>query len=113
MDDAPRLKTRLWIQAQIRLCDIESIPAVVVHRGDADAGAVLLKINRLGDGCEVLTRFRGLDGEAGWMRGTGPDPVMEQEADDYVRRQLDRDRDVWVLEIEDPNGRYRLDGRIL
>ncbi len=112
MDDA-RLKTGLWVQAQIRLCDIDSIPAVVIHRGDADAGAVLLKINRLVDGCEVLTRFRGLDGEPGWLRGTGPDPVDEREADDYVRRQIDRDPDVWVIEIEDPKGRYRLDGPIL
>ncbi len=112
MDDA-RLKTGLWIRAQIRLCDIDSIPAVVVHRGDDDAGAVLLKINRLRDGCEVLTRFRGLDGEQGWLRGTGADTVEEAEADDYVRRHIGRDPDVWVLEIEDPNRRYRLDGPIL
>ncbi len=112
MDDA-RLKTGLWVRAQIRLCDIDSIPAVVVHRGDGDAGAVLLKINRLADGCEVLTRFRGLDGEPGWLLGTGPDPVDEGEADDYVQRQIGRDPDVWVIEIEDPKGRYRLDGPIL
>jgi hypothetical protein len=112
MDEA-RLKTGLWVRAQIRLCDIESIPIVVVHRGDADAGAVLLKMNRLGDGCEVLTRFRGLDGEQGWLRGTGPDPVDEPEADDYIRRQIDRDPDVWVIEIEDPRGHYPLDGPIL
>ncbi len=111
MDEA-RVKTGLWVQAQIRLCDIESIPVVVVHRGDADAGAVLLKMNRLGDGCEVLTRFRGLDGEQGWLRGTGPDPVAEPEADDYIQRQIDRDPDVWVVEIEDPRGRYPLDGPI-
>ncbi len=111
MDEA-RVKTGLWVQAQIRLCDIESIPVVVVHRGDADAGAVLLKMNRLGDGCEVLTRFRGLDGEQGWLRGTGPDPVAEPEADDYIRRQIDRDPDVWVVEVEDPRGRYPLDGPI-
>ena len=112
MDDA-RLKTGLWIKAQIRLCDIGSIPAVVAQRGDADAGAVLLKINRLADGCEVLTRFRGLDGELGWLRATGPDPVEEREADDYVRRQIERDPDLWVLEIEDPKGLYQLDGPIL
>jgi hypothetical protein len=112
MDDA-RPKTRLWVQAQIRLCDIESIPAVVVNRGDADAGAVLLKINRLAEGCVVFTRFRGLDGESGWLQATGPEPVDEGDADDYIRRQLHRDPDVWVVEIEDPKGRYQLDGPIL
>ena len=85
----------------------------MVHRGDSDASAVLLKINRLAEGCVVLTRFRGLDGEPGWLRGTGPEPVDEPEADDYVSRQIDRDPDVWVIEIEDPKGLYRLDGPIL
>jgi hypothetical protein len=112
MDDA-RLKTGLWIKAQIRLCDIGAIPAVVSHRGDADAGAVLLKINRLGGGCEVLSRMRSLDGELGWLRGTGTDPVDEAAADDYVRRQIERDPDLWVLEIEDPGGRYEFDGPLL
>ena len=110
MDD-PRLKTGLWVQSQIRLCDILSIPAVVVHRGDSDAGAVLLKINRLEDGCDVFTRFLGRDGEAGWLRGTGS--VGEGEADYYVRRQIDRDPDVWVIEIEDPKDRYQFDGPIM
>ena len=110
MDNA-RLKTGLWVQSQIRLCDVHSIPAVVVHRGDRDAGAVLLKINRQSDGCEVLTRFRGLDGELGWLRGTGP--VDEGEADNYVQRQIDRDPDVWVIEIEDPKDRYQFDGPIM
>ena len=109
----PRLKTGLWVKSQIRLCDIDSIPAVVVHRGDSDAGAVLLKINRLGDGFEVLTQFRGLDGEPGWLRVTGPNPVDEGEADNYVRRQIDRDPDVWVIEIEDPKDRYQFDGPIM
>ena len=112
MDDA-RLKTGLWIKAQIRLCDIGAISAVVSHRGDADAGAVLLKIDRLAGGCEVLSRMRSLDGELGWIRGTGPDPVDEAAADDYVRRQIERDPDLWVLEIEDPLGRYELDGPLL
>ena len=101
------------MQAQIRICDLNVIPVVVSRRGDPEAGSVLLKFNRLELGCEVLTRFRGVDGEAGWLRGTGESPVEESAADDYVSRQVARDPDLWVLEIEDRDGRYPLDGEIL
>lgn len=105
---APRLKTKLWVQAQIRLCDLQAIPAAILRRGDDDAGSVALKFNRLAEGCEVLTQFREPDGALAWMRGTGPKPVPETEADAYIARQRQRDPDLWVLEIEDPARRFIL-----
>lgn len=107
-----RLKSGFWISAQVRLCDQAFIPVAVLHKGDPDAGAILLKINRLGDGCEVLTQVRNIDGTPAWMKGTGETPVNEGEADAYIGRQRGRDPDLWVLEIEDPNSRYELDGEI-
>lgn len=112
MTDA-RLKAEIWVKAQLRLCDIACIPAVVVRRGDADAGSVLLKINRLGGGCRVLGRAYTETGERAWLPATGDAPVKEDEADAYIRRQLDFDPDLWVLEIEDPEDRYSPDAPIL
>lgn len=108
-----RVKTELWIKAQIRRCDVEFIPAVLVRSGDPDAGAILLKINRFAEGCRVLSQVRTMEGAPAWMAGTGHDPVNEADADDYIRRQIMRDGDLWVLEIEDRDGRYELDGDII
>lgn len=105
------LTTGLWIQAQVRLCDRRSIPAVVVRRGDPDAGAVLVKVNRFEAGVVVYGQIVDMDGEAAWMRGTGPTPVAEPAADAYIERQVRRDSDIWVLEIEDRRGEYDLDGK--
>jgi len=109
----PSLKAEIWVKAQIRLCDLNNIPALVVRRGDPDAGAVYLKLNRFADGCEVLAQVRTTDGRRAWMRGTGDARVAEADADAYLARQVDFDPDVWILEIEDADGRYQVEGEIV
>ncbi len=109
MEDA-RLKTSIWIGAQIRLCDLQCLPAVVTHHGDEDAGAVLIKIIRSRDDCLVLGRIHGEDGRQIWVQAAGQAPLTESGADAYVASRAQYDPDVWVLEIEDPKGLYVPDG---
>jgi hypothetical protein len=107
------LTTGLWVSAQVRLCDRAFIPAVVVRRGDPDAGTVLLKVNRFEAGVTVYAQTSTFDDEPSWSRGTGPTPVDEAAADAYIARQVARDPDLWVLEIEDRKGEYRIVGKVV
>jgi len=107
------LNTGLWVMAQVRLCDRAFIPATVVRRGDPDAGTVLLKLNRFEAGVTVYTQAAAMSDQPTWSRGTGPSPVSEAEADAYIERQVKYDPDVWVLEIEDRKGEYKLDGKVV
>ncbi|MCW5751325.1 MAG: DUF1491 family protein [Alphaproteobacteria bacterium] len=108
----PRLRTGIWVQALIWRCGQQGVAATVVRRGDGDAGAVLLKINRRGGVFTVLTQTRAPDGAPAWSRGiTGGED--EAAADAYIARQVKRDPDLWVIEIEDPAGERFLDGPIL
>ena len=104
-----RLKTGIWVQAQIRICDRRMLPVAVLARGDSDAGAVLVKLNRLDGTCAVFSQVAAPSGGRAFATATGEAPVSEQEADDYIARQRRYDPDLWVLEVEDPSGRYRPD----
>ena len=104
------LKAGIWVQAQIRVCDKNALPAVVVRRGNPDAGTILLKLNRFDAGYEVLTQVRTAEGNRAWMRSIGDNPVQESEADAYIERQLKFDPDIWVLEIEDAEYCYEIGG---
>ncbi len=109
----PRLKTALVIKAALRMSTLNAIPMMVVRHGDDDAGAIIIKLNRLDAGCTILTQTRTAAGELGWFKATGEAPVAEADADAYVARQVKRDPDLWVVEIEDRAGRSFFDGRIL
>jgi hypothetical protein len=108
-----RLKTGLWVRALIRRCDIAAVAVAVTARGDADAGAVLLKFSNRAGGCAVLAQARNPRGELVWMRATGAEPVSDADADAYIARQRRRDPDLWVIEIETADPAAVLDGTVL
>jgi hypothetical protein len=109
----PRLRTKLQVLAALRLCAVHAIPIVVARRGDEDAGTILIKLNRLEHGFTVLAQTRTGLGDLAWLRATGEAPVDEATADAYIARQLQRDPDLWVVEIEDREGRQIFAGRII
>ena len=98
----PRLKAGLWVKMALRLADRDGRPGVVLRKGDADSGGVLVVL-RGREGLAVLSQARAADGTLAWMRGTGATPVDQEAADGYVARQIRFDPDIWVLEFDAPD----------
>ncbi len=105
-----RLKTEIWVRAQLRMCDQALLPAVIRRKGDADAGMVLIKLDRLDGNAVVMAQSRDLEGRLRWLAATGDTPVPDTEAEAYITRQLEFDPDLWVVEIEDSAGRFEISG---
>ena len=101
-----RLKTRIWVQAQVRLCDIHFIPMVVAKRGDPDAGTVLVRLLREDGMCLLLRRQFDLDGEAEWVAVPDGQAIENEAAQERIAREIKRDPDLWVVEVDDPKARY-------
>lgn len=107
-----RLKTELWVKAYVRACAGQFAPAVIVRRGQSDAGAIYIKVNRL-DGTAAVygPAPLGLDrdpSERVWSSCFPQEAVSEKEADAYLARQTSFDADIWIVEVEDRSGRHFL-----
>jgi len=108
-----RLKAEIWVKAYLRRCQHEGASAVLVRRGDTDAGAIYIKVSRL-DGTALLfgPAPAGLDAareERRWQPCLQAGSAAERDADAYLARQVEFDPDVWVVEVEDTAGRHFLD----
>ena len=66
----PRLKAGLWVKMALRMADREGRAGVVLRKGDADSGGILVVL-RGREGLAVLSQVRTADGALAWMRGTG------------------------------------------
>ena len=108
-----RLNAEFWIMAGVRRCNSDGTPAMVVRRGDERGGTLLLKINQFDLGCKVLTQARDMDGRVGWMAAFSGELVGEVEPDAYIARAMERDPDLWVVEIESPDGVHPFEGEEL
>lgn len=110
-----RLKSGIWVSAYIRRCNVEGVFAAVRRRGAEDAGAVFIKVSRL-DGTADLygpAPQSAFDEARPIDRLFAPSFKVQPAADADVEARLTRevrfDSDVWIVEIEDRDGRHFLD----
>ena len=102
----PRLTAEFWVHAYLRRLNLANIPAFVVHKGDPTAGAVLVKSSPLDGSARLFHRTYNREGLRVWsLLEAGP----EREMDDIILRQRRFDPDLWVVEVEDRDGRTLLD----
>jgi hypothetical protein len=112
-----RLRADIFVAALIRRAAGEGAFAVLRRRGAAEAGAIFVKIDCL-DGRTALfgpapqtelaeSVERGVDRV--FTRVHRDDWIEPEQAEGRLKRELDFDPDLWIVEIEDREGRAFLD----
>lgn len=102
-----RLTSDLWVSAYLKRLSLALIPAYVTQRGDASAGAVLVKVLRRNHRAEVFQRH--FDFEVNTRRWDRLAEGDEAEIDAMLARQKRNDPDLWLIEVEDFDGKALLD----
>jgi hypothetical protein len=101
-----RLTADFWVHAYLARLQLAGIPAFVTARGDATAGTVAVKVNTLDGDARLFTRVNDATGARIWS-------VLAEGAETKVDAALGRarrfDPDLWVIEVEDREGRHLLD----
>ncbi len=108
----PRLKPGFFVRALIRRAEVAGAQGFVVKKGSEEAGAVLIKIARLDGSCTVLNQVTVGDGERAWAKPLG-DICDEAKAAAWFEKQKKYDPDLWIVEIEDRDGRAFVDEKIV
>jgi hypothetical protein len=109
-----RLRSDFWIAAYLRRCNGEALSAMLRRRGAAEAGAILIKVDCL-DGTAILfgpapqTEVEDRESARTFVRLHKADRIPTPDAETKLRREIDFDPDVWIVEVEDRDGRVLID----
>ncbi|MCI5060944.1 MAG: DUF1491 family protein [Alphaproteobacteria bacterium] len=96
-----QIPTYLWLEGKTRELTARGVGVYIMQRGEKMGGLVLLKVSNCEGKCKLLTQQRDLDGVLGWVNALSEEIVSEEEVDGYIKRSINRDPDLWVVEVED------------
>lgn len=97
---APRLAAGMLVSALIRRAEEVGGSGMVLTKGDATAGALLIQLAERGVPGPLLERRLDPNGDYRWSP-TGPD--ADSDRGEYIARRRRSDPDLWVIEIDAPD----------
>lgn len=109
-----RLGSDIWVSAYMRRCRIEGAFAYLRRRGAEEAGAIFVKVDSLdgmvrlfGPAPQYAVEDRDADRLFVELPLKGDIPALA--AEERLQREISFDPDLWVVEVEDRQGRHFLD----
>lgn len=112
MESTPRLKAGIFVRALTRRAEVAGAAAFVVRMGSEEAGALIIKVARLDRTVLVLNQTRDGKGRLVWAQALGG-WTDAARARAWCDKQVKFDPDLWIVEIEDRQGRAFVDEPIV
>lgn len=111
-----RLKSEIWVKAYLRRCASKGAFGVIARHGDDDAGAIFIRINKL-DGTSRLfgpapAGFEVAAEDRQWV-ALQDGALTDAEAEAFLAREASFDSDLWMIEVEDREGRHFLGDELM
>lgn len=105
--------TKLWVDALVRRVNLSGAYSTVERIGDETRGDVLIKTRRPNGDVSLIGRAFSPDDEMVFQYIRPENHIMtEQEASEYLKKRISYDADIWIIEIEDKEGRHFLEEKV-
>ena len=95
-----RLPAHLEIGGLIRLVESNGGSAMVIAKGERDAGTVLIVTMCRGEDAQLFERMPQLDGTRPFIATKSQGIEKPQEFSEYLDRRRRQDPDIWILEVD-------------
>jgi hypothetical protein len=95
-----RLPARIEAMAVIRAVEAAGGFATVLHRGEADAGSLLLVLTESGANSRLYERVPSATGGREWHCAKRQDSEKPAEFAEYLERRTRQDPDLWMIELD-------------
>ncbi len=99
-----RLPAHLEVSGLIRAVETEGGFAAVLSRGEKDAGTILILTIDSDRNGALYERMPQLDGPRIFTQTKIQTPENKAEFDEYLARRKHQDSDLWIVELDIPNG---------
>lgn len=95
-----RLPAHLEISSLIKLAESHGGSAMVLSKGERDAGTVLIVTMCRGADAKLFERMPQLDGTRQFIPTKLQDIENPTEFSEYLDRRAHQDPDIWILEVD-------------
>jgi len=109
-----RLRSDIFVSALIRRAEAHGAVAMLRRRGAAEAGALFIKVDRLDGRAAVYgpapqSEETPVGVDRLFMRAHAGEWLDSAEAEARLKREIMFDPDLWIVEVEDRDGRVFVD----
>jgi len=96
----PRLSTSVLVSALMRRAESDGGFAMVLAKGDATAGSVIVILTEKGRKQRILERILQTDGGYLWQQTITQAAENEVEFERFLTRRRKIDPDLWLIELD-------------
>ena len=105
-----RVTSELWISAFRKRLESKAIPIFIVQKGDKVAGAIIIRVSDLRGRSTIFVQSPSVNGDRQWMKHVNG---IDGDIEAFLEKQKRFDKDLWILEIEEPKDSHFLNEFLL